>query len=664
MLMIFIMDRIQSTPSLKMMIADNDDGIGCWTHRVAIMFRCCGKMYTIEAVDTDCCVLFAPRCLCEPTQFIYNCFVQNVITDGNGCATLYCCYYSSGETCSTTKSKYSIRHATPDNVSLMFPEQCRENLGPALQEITNAGGMWVCAVSQHENSTHRRRPCSNQVSVLDTPTRLFCNSTSTGSLIKFNARFDTSSVVWLRNYYDAEDDKNDKQHTDDDYEDDDDDYYDDEDGGDDDGDDDGSIWTFEDFKRLFAGLNERDAGMWKYCDSNAQQMFGRLRKNSTERDKIIEYIERINGAHSSFSEPSRHTYYGSKLLIFLLDLQNDPLISYYECEIFGKIKHIYKDDARNAEIERWCAYDGNIHLFKTCGLYETIQKVKFDAGYKWFVKNVIPITPVLFNRSKINYYCNKPNTTCIPDGEYGEQYSVYSANGLEYVSKCNNEQYTVLLSNAIKRYAAENGNTFELVSGYGNNLLSYKLLNVDKYKQLWHFLDLANVFHFTRTEVNCFNNCHFENKSGDGYVCSWHGVVSTSGITKYHTLYNRYHYMSPFHNFVQGVYKTFIVNQHWMPDRSLFKFESCFPRQFIQTYLKPYRANHRHELLKCDMTKSNTIIGELGWPSPDDRHVLISERKLILVGLQRWIKDKLYRPDSETVKKIKERFQTMCMNFE
>lgn len=43
---------------------------------------------------------------------------------------------------------------------------------------------------------------------------------------------------------------------------------------------------------------------------------------------------------------------------------------------------------------------------------------------------------------------------------------------------------------------------------------------------------------------------------------------------------------------------------------------------------------------------------------------LTSERKRILVPLQKQLKRKLYEPDSGIVIKIKKRFETMCMEFE
>ncbi|AAF05252.1 ORF138 [Xestia c-nigrum granulovirus] len=651
------MERILT---LKTLIADNEDGVGCWTHKVAIMFRCCGKMYTVQEKEAYYCVLFAPQCSCNPTandpsdEKAYDCYVQNVITDGHGRATLSCCYYSKHFSMTDNKyDKYDKYNVTPSDVVYLFPKKCHEKLLPVLQQIHDAGGTWVGAVSVHE---HSNRPFSTgQVIFLTTPNakcedRDFCGDRPRGDLLNCNIHFDTTNVIQLRKKHSAEltlkpatiiEEKcgvlnKNKQ------------------------------ITFEDFKRLFG--DKRDVNVWARCDMNAQH-FRNVLEDSSERDKVIKYIEHINGAGTELGTRFTNTYYGSRLLIYLLDLQDDPLINYYEREIYGKIKYIYKDDKDNKEIERWCVYDGDIHLFKTKGLFRIIQNVKFDAGYEWFVKNVFSLTPHLFNRSRIYYYCNKPNSTCIPKCEYGTSYSGYTGKHSEYVTKCQHDHYTVLFSDAIKKYAQDNGGVFEMESRSDQQFYNHRLVNLKKYEKLWRFFDLVNVYSFTEDEVNCYNNNKYERKSGCNYICDWHKVVKASKINCYYTLYNRYR-VSPFTKFFDNVYDWFMQEEHWQPRPIFCGMEySLLPKNFMSRYLRPHRANHRHELSKSDLYKADVITsmhqdnGELGWPASENQHVLKSERKRLLVGLQRRMKHKLYEPDSGTVKKIKKRFDTMCKDL-
>jgi hypothetical protein len=668
------MERIEK---LKSLISDNDDGIGCWTHKLAIVFRCCGKVYAIQDKEAYYCVLFVPQCLCKPsTNEIavadYNCYVQNVITDGNGCATLSSCYYSN-EMFSTTRYNCSKSKPTPSDVTYLFPKECHEKLSPALQEIHDAGGVWVGAVSVHENLT-RLLGTNGKVVVMTDPTGKcdkndFCGDTLRGDLLHFHIHFDTKKSIILRDKYAAREKNAEEQNA---YEESDVEMQDQDEEMEDQekivntDNESKTIENFEDFTLLFCGRDERDADVWAYCDNNTEQ-FENVRGAVEERDKIISYIENINGANTEYGTPAINTYYGNKLLIYLLDLQNDPVINFYENEIYDKVQNIFKDDPENEEIRRWRSYDGNIHLFQTPGLFKTIQNVTFDAEYKWFVENVYTLTPVLFNRSKINYHCSKPNSVCLPNNEYGSLHSGYTNFDKEFVTRCLNKHYTVLLSDAIKNYARENGNTFEIGSSseYNKLLKQYKIMNVNKYEKLWRFFDLANVYNFTRQEVHCYNNCRYTVKSGDGYVCNWHAA---SKSRRYFTLYNRY-YNTAFNNLLSGVYNYFICNQHWNPDNG-YNIKYVLPAKFVDTYLTPHESNHIHRILKSDMYKPNVITsaqqdsGEFGWPLPKDQHVLTSERKRMLVGLQRQLKHKLYEPDSGPVIKIKRRFETMCMEFE
>jgi len=123
--------------------------------------------------------------------------------------------------------------------------------------------------------------------------------------------------------------------------------------------------------------------------------------------------------------------------------------------------------------------------------------------------------------------------------------------------------------------------------------------------------------------------------------------------------------MTAFNNLLSGIYNYFIRNQHWHPNNG-YNIKYVLPAQFVDTYLKPHESNHIHRILRSDMYKPNVITsaqqdsGEFGWPLPKDQHVLTSERKRMLVGLQRQLKHKLYEPDSGPVIKIKKRFETMC----
>ena len=633
-----------------------------WTHMVAILFRCCGKAYKVETKKANYCILFAPQCACykQKEAAPYNCFVQNVITDGNGCATLYCGYYSHRGAFSTTKSKHVIYDANPEKIAWLFPKQSCEKIKPILQQVTDAAGVWVYAVSEHENLSCRLN--AGDVFVLDSPTNLFseedfCDDAPRASLIPFDARFDTRSCKLLQNHKFAhifqrnsdctnnckrlsnDNNFNFNNDTNDDIE-------------------KNStivlpalqlfnnqqIKTFKQFNLLFNGRDVRDTTVWAHCDRNAHLLFEGLRQNAKQRELVVAHIENINGKRKKIWNSKRcNTYYGSRLLIYLLNLQNNPLINHHENKIYKKVKHIFKDDTNNAEIEQWCLYNGNIDQCKTVGLFKTIQKAQFDAAYDWFVKNAIPITPQLINRSKIVYYCN--NSVCESASD---------------AKKCNG-YYTVLLSNAIRQCAADNKGTFEVKGQYSDVLHQHKLINVEKYKELWRFFDLLNVFRFTKSEINCFDARTFTNKTNNA-KCSWH--TGFEPCKMYHTLYNRY-FQSAFYNLLRNVCGAFMAMQRCILYKDIMgELKFAFSENFLQKYLEPHTATHYHTMLANDVHNCNSI--PTNWPAPENCHVLESERERFyrkrercVILLQRRIMEKLYNPDSKYVNKIKTNFESM-----
>ncbi|AJD09276.1 hypothetical protein [Condylorrhiza vestigialis mutiple nucleopolyhedrovirus] len=618
-----------------------------WTHTVAILFRCCGKAYKVETKEANYCILFAPQCACYQKEIApYNCFVQNVITDGNGCATLYCGYYSHGGEFSTTKNKDVIYNANSDKVIWFFPKESRKKIKHVLQQMTTNKDVWVCAVSQHENLSCNLN--AGNVFVLDSPTSLFsekdfCDDVPRASLISFDARFDTRSCKLLQDYIfahifqnnsDCKRLSNDISYNND---------------TDDDNTlmlpalqslDNQQIKTFEQFNLLFDGRDARDATVWKYCDRNAHLLFEHLRQNAEERERVVEHIENINGKQKQFWDNKQcNTYYGSRLLIYLLNLQNNPFINHHENKIFKKVKHIFKDDTNNAEIEQWCLYNGNIDQFKTVGLFKTIQKAQFDAAYDWFVNNMISNTPQLINRSKIVYYCNNSECESASDAE-----------------QCNGYYYTVLLSDAIRQCAADNKGTFEIKGQYRDALRHHKLINVEKYKELWRFFDLLNVFRFTNFEMDCYDANRFTNKTNNA-KCNWH--ITFEPCNNYYTLYNRY-FQSAFYDLLQNVYYAFMAKENSFLYRDIIcRIQFAFSENFVEKYLKPHKATHYHTVLANNMRNCNSI--PANWPAPKNCHVLEYERERFnrkreqcVISLQRRIKHKLSnRIKTNMYKKLK-----------
>ncbi|QWO71648.1 hypothetical protein [Orgyia pseudotsugata single capsid nuclopolyhedrovirus] len=407
--------------------------------------------------------------------------------------------------------------------------------------------------------------------------------------------------------------------------------------------------NFETFPDFQAWVSTCSINIWIWLDKNVDN-FATICNYNDWCYSLIDLIEKLN--------KNSNTYYGCAVLMYVLNRirpRDWQFVEFYKHDVLDRVRYVFKDDPDNVELKRWAEFDGNVDKFITPGLANIIKRVEFDAAYKWFCKNVN--VPTIIDRGQIKCYCNALLDHCLLNKQYNDREKHAHINGVQYVVQKCRYVHSVLLTDAIMRCAAKNNNLFKL--GSDDAPAQQIVINVAKYPQLWRFIDLINTYNYTGVELNMHSNRVGPNGKFKSYCCMKKQYIY------YDTLVNRY---------LQSIFFKFVANLHDIfatfhsRCTSTEPMVTCFPKDFVHTYLNAHRATHVHVMRRqfvfkpidnADDTDENNVMikNKILAAYMKNKHVFGNDRQLCIIEIQRWFKNKIYSPDSAMVGKLKERYE-------
>ena len=639
--------------------ANLDDKSGTnsgFIHRVVASLLCCGKVYKVEDFEVYYWDLKFPMCDCGYNNM--NLFIEGIITDGNGFADLAYDKYHYNSFCDRT--------ADPKHIHWNSVLSCNRNY-------------------KMSSNLNYKYGCKNRV-VLNEPTFIiqdlvknFNSATITwNDNFYHNKYFDTCATLQVCRYTIQKSDwtrlvkgkrtrlvsdteqqppskilRSSTLLT--------------------------QLETYEDFLKLCKNRKMNDANLWKHFGNNLV-LFNKIKDKEPEKLKIIGEIERINNRSTvavkkTFTNNSKpKTYYGHRLLSFLCDLQDNPDVEYMEKNIYEAVAAKYRQD--NSEVEMWLQYKGDVENIKTPGLRETIRQTEFDVCYKMFIEKITRKLPMLIDRSYVVYSCTLPIKECRNNNLLNpiETKSERCFDLYQHVVPNHKQNLwpAILLTDAIKWYAAAHDNTFPFVEFYGKKKVIHVIKDLEKYDELWRFIDMLNIFEMNmsycdKDQYGILNNPINEYGSiknvpilVNNKDCSYYYWVSPR-VTYKKTLMNRYYSMF---NIIVDKLIHFKIEKSKCVLEQQAMFRSLFVDDF-NDYLDSFQANHSHVCLRNSLYTTDTttfkyknVNGEIVlWPGNED--VLKSERKRYANKIADWWIDQMYHPNSNHVLKIKQHFENI-----
>nr|AGE61822.1 hypothetical protein [Chrysodeixis chalcites nucleopolyhedrovirus] len=601
----------QITEIAKFQRANRDNVGGHWIHRVVVSMLCCNKIYKVEAFNAKNLKVFVPSCSCE----IEKVYVEDIITDCNGNAFLRINRYNyhDVEKESTEPKRYGIYITS---YYLLYMNLEKEFTTVELYEPTAVQPNLAREFDQKEKKWHRNRNHDERFDkcygkLLDAPPEDFPLLDRAMENVDHERK--KQQYLSEKNLTELE--------------------------------------SFEEFKLLFKDTTKTDMQIWKYLDEN-YLIFDTIKEDDEESMELYNYIEELNLG-------DKITYYGHKVLRFLTGIHENPIVDEYERLIYQAVASKYPD---NNEVEQWLVYNGDVDSFTTPGLKETIEQIKFDVSYDFFVEKFMTNLPKWINRNEVTFYCDK--------GSVDECAHKWYQNNNEGVTidPCNNFWPAMLLTDAIKSYASKHNNSFTFVDRTKNQTRKHVIGNINKYPELWKFIDLLNIYTLNKRVL-------FTGLYDDiNYKINWIHIFDNKNFTYEYVLTKTF--LNRYHSTFDTVLDTLCANKQQIEDEEnedhdplivkLF-FENIFPDDFIQEYCNMHKfAAHVHTIPREKLFTNNATTFEIKsidgsivlWPG--NTQVLRCERKRHINKISNWWLEHMYKPESRAVKRIKLHFDSLC----
>lgn len=444
------------------------------------------------------------------------------------------------------------------------------------------------------------------------------------------------------------------------------------------------LTSYKDFQDCFKNSNYYDVNTWTRLERDLT-LFDIIKGKEHEKEKVILEIERINlksktdlnrRSRKTFNNSKPKTYYGHKILTYLCDWQDTPDIKYMETNIYEAVASKYSKG--NKEVNMWLKYNGDVEKLKTPGLRDTIRRTEFNVCYKMFCERIMRKLPMFIDKTYVYYNCKSPIEICTDNMKPHSSKYHYVCGDTGYLKK----HYivyeepikwpSVLLTDAIKTYAAAHDNTFPFVECYNGKKVIHVIKDLHKYSELWRFIDILNVFELNKC-TKIFNPLvilnHFITEYGT--IEDFHLLTSNYESRDYNRFYGKKQYqktlLNRYYSMFNIIVDKLIFFKQESPkcaNRQKQIFHSLFVDDFNK-YLDNFKANHVHVCIRNDLYSYDSTIfrhknasGELViWPGNVD--VLKSERKRYASKIANWWLEQMYKPNSNYVLKIKKHFQNL-----